>query len=123
DIADLVHPDNRDLAVRVSRLMRLDMAGIDMITPDITRSWREVGGAICEVNAQPQLTVSRLDIPFKIVGGLVRGDGRIPVVVVLGKETSVSPALLIDACRARGLRLGLALPSETSVDGSAISFE
>ena len=31
----------------------LDLGGIDFLTTDIGRSWRENGGAICEVNAAP----------------------------------------------------------------------
>ena len=31
----------------------LDIAGIDMISPDITQPLREVGGGIVEVNAGP----------------------------------------------------------------------
>jgi cyanophycin synthetase len=41
-----VHPDNRHLAVRAAALAGLDVAGIDFITPDIARSYREAGGAI-----------------------------------------------------------------------------
>lgn len=121
DISHRVHPDNLELAIRVARLMRLDIAGIDLITSDITRSWREVGAKICEVNAQPQFTVSRLDVPFRIMGGLFAGDGRIPVAVVLGKESAISPELLLDAFRARGLRMGLVLSAQASVDGCIVA--
>ena len=53
DMTDHVHHDNRDMAMRAARAIGLDVAGVDFITPDITRSYREVGGAICEVNAAP----------------------------------------------------------------------
>ena len=115
-----VHPDNRALAARAARLMRLDIAGIDLIVPDIGRSWRETGGAICEVNAQPQFTADALHAPFRIVGGLFEGDGRIPAIVILGDESVLSSELLVEAFRARGLKLGLALAAETSVDGHPI---
>ena len=50
-----VHPDNLRLAVEATRVLRLDFAGIDLITTDISRSWLEVGALICEVNARPQM--------------------------------------------------------------------
>lgn len=53
DVTDRIHPDNRLVAERAARIVNLDIAGVDFLCPDITRSWREVGGAICEVNAQP----------------------------------------------------------------------
>ena len=53
DLTDAIHPDNREMAVRAANAIGLDVAGIDFITPDISRSYREIGGAICEVNAAP----------------------------------------------------------------------
>ena len=53
DLTDLVHPENKEMAIRAAEAIGLDVAGIDFLTPDITRSYKEVGGAICEVNAAP----------------------------------------------------------------------
>ena len=53
--ASAVHPDNLRLAIEAARVLRLDFAGIDLITTDISRSWLEVGALICEVNARPQM--------------------------------------------------------------------
>ncbi|MBY0442226.1 MAG: hypothetical protein K2Q25_08845 [Mycobacteriaceae bacterium] len=47
DVTHLVHPDNRALAERTARVIGLDIAGIDFLTTDVSRSWRDVGGAIC----------------------------------------------------------------------------
>src|SRR5258706_11992247 len=44
DLTDVVHPDNRDMAVRAARAIGLDVAGIDFITPHISKSYREIGG-------------------------------------------------------------------------------
>lgn len=56
-----VHPDNCALALAAARSLRLDIAGIDLIVPDIRQSWREVGGVILEINAIPQ--IGSLDSP------------------------------------------------------------
>lgn len=88
DVTDQVHPDNAALAVAVARLFRLDIAGIDFITPDIARSWRDVGGVICEVNGQPQFSVTRPDLAGRMISTLVKGRGRVPVIVILGQVAS-----------------------------------
>jgi cyanophycin synthetase len=55
DVTDSVHPDNKMLAEVAVNLIGLDIGGVDFITSDISKSHREVGGAICEVNAGPGL--------------------------------------------------------------------
>ncbi|WP_448573721.1 cyanophycin synthetase [Trichothermofontia sp.] len=53
DRTDDIHPENIWLAQRVAKIIGLDIAGIDIVTPDITRPLREVNGVIVEVNAAP----------------------------------------------------------------------
>lgn len=55
NISEQVHPDNVQLALNAAQLIGLDFAGIDLITPDVARSWRELPATICEVNGNPQL--------------------------------------------------------------------
>jgi cyanophycin synthetase len=52
---DSVHPETRRVCERVATLLGLDVAGIDVVTPDLGRPLDEVGGVICEVNAAPQI--------------------------------------------------------------------
>ena len=49
-----VHPDNLRMAKDAAAALRLDLAGIDFITTDITQSWITHGGTICEINGTPQ---------------------------------------------------------------------
>src|SRR2546422_345857 len=53
DVTDVVHPDNAEMAVRAVKSIGLDVGGVDFLTRDITVSYKEGGGAICEVNAAP----------------------------------------------------------------------
>ncbi|MDJ0653180.1 MAG: cyanophycin synthetase [Xanthomonadales bacterium] len=53
DLTDSTHPDNRDMAERAVMAVGLDVGGVDFLTEDITQSYKDVGGAIVEVNAAP----------------------------------------------------------------------
>ncbi len=53
DVTDIIHPDNREMAVRAVTAIGLDVGGVDFLCPDITESYRTVGGGICEINAAP----------------------------------------------------------------------
>jgi cyanophycin synthetase len=93
-ITEQVHPDNRRLAVAAARALQLDIAGIDLITTDITRSYKETRGAVCEVNSRPgilDLHVFPLEGSSVAVGPYVMdmlfpppSVGRIPVIAVHG---------------------------------------
>jgi hypothetical protein len=52
-----VHPDNLSLALQAAAEFNLDFAGVDLLTPDISRSWLEAGALICEINTQPQVGI------------------------------------------------------------------
>jgi cyanophycin synthetase len=53
DVTDVIHPDNRDMAVRAIRAIGLDVGGVDFLSTNIAESYRTIGGGICEVNAAP----------------------------------------------------------------------
>lgn len=123
DVSTVVHPDNRVVAERAARLVGLDIAGIDFICPDITRSWREVGGAVIEVNSQPGFRPHWLgdparDINGEIIDWLFRGKpARIPTAAVAGGQGASTVARLLHqiwlsagktagVCTAEGLWVG-----------------
>ena len=53
DVTDEVHPYNIFLAERISRIIGLDICGIDIMAPNLTEPINENGGAVLEVNAAP----------------------------------------------------------------------
>ncbi|NJO39925.1 MAG: cyanophycin synthetase [Cyanobacteria bacterium CRU_2_1] len=53
DRTNEIHPENIWLCQRVAKIIGLDIAGIDVVTSDISKPLREVDGVIVEVNAAP----------------------------------------------------------------------
>ncbi|MGI8556659.1 MAG: cyanophycin synthetase [Pyrinomonadaceae bacterium] len=53
DRTDEAHPENIFLFERIAKIIGLDIAGIDIIAPNISEPLRENGGGIIEVNAAP----------------------------------------------------------------------
>jgi len=53
DRTDEIHPENAWIARRVSKLIGLDIIGMDFVTTDISKPLRETDGVIVEVNAAP----------------------------------------------------------------------
>ncbi|MCX7251881.1 MAG: AMP-binding protein [Burkholderiales bacterium] len=107
-VSAIVHPENLRIALEASRLFGLDIAGIDLITPDIARPWFENGAIINEVNHAPQLgggEISRRQIPV-LLDWLIEDRGRIPIEVFVGGEAAWTAAsqrwqaLLTDGLRA-----------------------
>jgi cyanophycin synthetase len=52
---DGIHPHNARLAVRAAKALGLDIAGVDICSPDLSVPLMENGGAVLEVNAGPGL--------------------------------------------------------------------
>ncbi|MRD49608.1 carboxylate--amine ligase [Caenimonas koreensis DSM 17982] len=94
DVGALVHPENRRIATKAAALFGLTVAGIDIITTDISRPWYDTGAIVNEVNFAPLFgggEISRRHIP-QFLAQLVEGDGRIPVDVFVGGERAVEVA-------------------------------
>ncbi len=71
DCTDDVHPDVAAIAAIAAKAVGLDVAGIDLVTEDISRPLSEMGGAIVEVNAGPGLLMH-----LKPAEGLPRNVGK-----------------------------------------------
>ena len=53
DRTDEVHPENAFMFERIAKIVGLDVAGVDIIAPNVSEPLRETGGGIIEVNAAP----------------------------------------------------------------------
>ncbi|WP_420454621.1 cyanophycin synthetase [Rubrivirga sp.] len=122
DLTDVVHPDNRDMAVRAVRAVGLDVGGVDFLSDDITQSWRDVGGAIVEVNAAPgfRMHVSPSEGTPRDVAGPVMdmlfppgSPSRIPVAIVTGTNGKTTTTRMVSHI----LQMAALVPGMTSTDG------
>ena len=126
DVTAGVHPDNAFAAERAARLVGLDIAGVDFLCPDITRSWKEVGGAICEVNAQPGFRPHWLSDPARDINGEIidwlsgGGEARVPVTLVLGPPAAALTDLLQRVCVPAVGQLGVSSASGIRIDERVI---
>ena len=127
DLTDVVHPDNREMAQRAARAIGLDVAGVDFITPDITRSYREIGGAICEVNAAPgfRMHVAPTEGKPRDVAGPVMDmlfppgtPTRIPIAALTGTNGKTTTArMLAHIFKMSGATVGLTTTDGVYIDG------
>jgi cyanophycin synthetase len=82
------------LALRAAALFDLQVAGIDVISPDITKPWHANGAVVNEVNFAPTLgdgPVSKNYLP-EFFSDFMNGDGRIPVEVFVGIDRAMTAA-------------------------------
>jgi cyanophycin synthetase len=119
------HPDNVEIAEEAARMVGLDVAGIDFICPDISAPVREIGGAICEVNAAPGFrmhTHPTVGVPQFIAKPVVDllfppgAPSRVPIIAVTGTNGKTTTSRMIGHIfKGLGHKVGM-----TSTDGVVI---
>lgn len=126
DCTDEVHPDNVAIACRAATALGLDVAGIDLITPDISRSIYKTSGGVVEVNAAPGLRMHLAPaqgMPRNVAGPIIgslfpKGDGRIPVVGITGTNGKTTVGRMVShALSYAGFCCGLTNTSGVHVGG------
>ncbi|NBT14093.1 MAG: cyanophycin synthetase [Planctomycetia bacterium] len=104
DCTASVHPAVAAQACLAARIVGLDIAGIDIVSADISQPFSETGGAIVEVNAGPGLLMhikpaegTPQPVGSAIIGHLFTegATGRIPLVGVSGSHGTALTAQLI----------------------------
>lgn len=114
-VLDLAHPDNIALAARAAEVVNLDIAGIDLLIEDISRSWKEVGALICEVNARPMVNQPALG---RLVDLMAPAPGyRLPSLLVVAP---VSAWPVVEALADLKLGIGVASKDGAWVDALPI---
>jgi cyanophycin synthetase len=127
DMTDAIHEDNRLMAERAVKAIGLDVGGVDFICPDITRSHREVGGAIVEINAAPgfRMHLSPTEGKPRDVAGPVidmlfpRGTRfRIPIAAITGTNGKTTTTRMVGhILKLSGHKVGMATTDGVYIDG------
>jgi cyanophycin synthetase len=104
DRTDQIHPENVWIAQRVAKTIGLDIAGIDIVTTDISQPLREVDGVIVEVNAAPGFRMHFCPsegIPRNVAEPVLdmlfpQGQmGRIPILALTGTNGKTTTTRLL----------------------------
>ena len=127
DVTDVIHPDNREMAERTIKAIGLDIGGVDFLTRDITESYRDVGGGICEVNAGPgfRMHVAPSEGTPRDVAGPVIGmlfppgtPSSIPIAAVTGTNGKTTTSrMLAHILKMSGYTVGLTSTDGVYIDG------
>jgi cyanophycin synthetase len=127
DVTDKVHPQVAAMATLAARVVGLDIAGIDLVTSDISRPLEEQGGAIIEVNASPGLLAhlkpasgEPRNVGEAIVDHLFAQEesGRMPIVGITGKHgTTMASRLIAWLLQISGKKVGLTCADGLFVNG------
>lgn len=130
DRTDDIHPDNEEFARQAAMVVGLDIAGIDFIVPDISKSIRQSGGAIVEVNAGPGFRmhtnpteghprhVGRAVVDMLFAPG---SKSRVPIVAVTGTNGKTTTVRMIaHIMKTAGRRVGMTTTDGIYIDGTQI---
>ena len=116
DITELIHPYNVFMAERISKIIGLDICGIDIMAEDLTKPLNKSGGAVLEVNAGPGFRMHlqpTSGLPRNIGGHVVDmlfppgSNSRIPIIAVTGTNWKTTTTRLIaHIAKMKGKKVG-----------------
>jgi cyanophycin synthetase len=122
DVTDIVHPANVSMVERISRIIDLDICGVDIMTTDISQPLSDTDGAVLEVNAGPGFRMHLAPtkgLPRNVAGHVIDklfptgNTGRIPIVAISGTNGKTTTSrLMAHIAKLKGYRVGY-----TTTDG------
>jgi cyanophycin synthetase len=127
DMTDVVHPDNRDMAERAIKAVGLDVGGVDFLIDDIAISYKDIGGAIVEVNAAPGFRMhvapsegQSRDVSGQVIDMLFPSgeETRIPIAAITGTNGKTTTSrMLAHIMKGSGKTVGMTSTDGVYVDG------
>ncbi len=122
DVTHKVHPEVEFMAQRVSKVIGLDICGIDVMTTDISLPLSETGGAVLEVNAAPgfRMHIAPTEgLPRNVAAPVMDmlfppgSNFRIPIVAITGTNgKTTTTRLTAHMMKMQGYKVGY-----TTTDG------
>lgn len=116
DVTEMVHPENVMMAERISRIIGLDVCGIDIMAENLTQPLKDSGGAVLEVNAAPGFRMHLAPsegLPRNVAAPIVDmlyppGKAfRIPIIAVTGTNGKTTTTRIIShIVKNNGYRVG-----------------
>jgi cyanophycin synthetase len=116
DVTDHVHPENIFICERISKIIGLDICGIDIMAKNLTEPLTENGGVVLEVNAAPgfRMHIAPSEGLARNVAGHVIDmlypagkSARIPIIAITGTNGKTTTTRLIaHIVKNNGLRVG-----------------
>ncbi len=116
DVTDMMHPENVFMAERISRIIGLDVCGVDIMANNLTQSLKENGGVILEVNAAPGFRMHLAPsegLPRNVAAPVIDmlyplgKPSRIPIIAITGTNGKTTTTRLIaHIVKNNGFRVG-----------------
>jgi cyanophycin synthetase len=116
DVTDEVHPANIMMCERISKIIGLDICGIDIMATDLRTPVKENGGAILEVNAAPGFRMHidpSVGLPRNVAEPVVdmlfpKGSaGTIPIIAITGTNgKTTTTRLTAHIAKTAGYKVG-----------------
>jgi cyanophycin synthetase len=116
DVTDMMHPENVFLCERISRVIGLDICGVDIMAENLTQPLKENGGCILEVNAAPGFRMHLAPsegLPRNVASPVIDmlyppgKPSRIPIIAVTGTNgKTTTTRLLAHIVKNNGFKVG-----------------
>ena len=115
------------MAIRSIKAIGLDVGGVDFLTDDISKSYKEIGGGICECNAAPGFRMhvapsegQPRDVSGKVMDMLFPpgSQSKIPIAAITGTNGKTTTSrMLASIMKASGFTTGMTSTDGVYIDG------